>query len=118
MSEADHEFPVTQLSLLADAPQKPVGLSLPLPIDEKLTALVEAARQGGERTSRKELVAALVLGASYDAEALSALLRQYRLAPLDGPEDASRSSDVDGDVEAVSPAGRRARGGRRTGRRA
>src|SRR5437660_7391247 len=63
---------------LPSCPERPVGLSLPVPIDTRLDLLVELAEEAGERTSRKELVAVCILGAPDGADELVRLLRLYR----------------------------------------
>jgi len=62
-------------------PERSVGLSLPLPISARLDLLVALAEQAGERTSRKEVVAACILGAPDGAEELVRWLRLYRRSP-------------------------------------
>jgi len=63
---------------LPRCPERPVGLSLPVPIDARLDLLVELAEEAGERTSRKELVAACILCAPDGASELVRWLRLYR----------------------------------------
>ena len=74
-----------QVSL--DAPldackEKPAAVAWPLPVDRRLDELVELVRQVGERTTRKELAAAIMLAASEDPETLSEVLRTYRRATV------------------------------------
>jgi len=57
-------------TLLPSCPERSVGLSLPLPISARLDLLVALAEQVGERTSRKEIVAACILGSPDGAEEL------------------------------------------------
>ena len=59
------------------------GLSLPLPISARLDLLVALAERAGERTSRKEVVAACILGAPDGAEELVRWLHVYRRSPAD-----------------------------------
>jgi hypothetical protein len=68
---------------LPSCPERSVGLSLPLPISARLDLLVALAEQVGERTSRKEIVAACLLGAPDGAEELVRWLRIYRRSPAD-----------------------------------
>lgn len=68
---------------LPACPERSVGLSLPLPISARLDLLVELAEGAGERTSRKEIVAACILAAPGEAERLVRLLHLYRRAPAD-----------------------------------
>lgn len=65
---------------LIEHPEKNAAVQWPLPIDHRLERLVEVAASVGERTTRKELAAAIVLDSTEDGEQLSALLRRYRLA--------------------------------------
>ncbi len=66
---------------LPACPERSIGLSLPLPISARLDLLVALAEQVGERTSRKEIVAACILGAPDGAEELVRWLRIYRRSP-------------------------------------
>jgi len=68
-------------TLLPSCPERSVGLSLPLPISARLDLLVALAEQVGERTSRKEIVAACILGSPDGAEELVRWLRIYRRSP-------------------------------------
>jgi hypothetical protein len=65
---------------LSELEERGVGLALSDPISQRLDVLIERAEATGERTNRKELIAALILGASPDGDALSSLLRRYRTA--------------------------------------
>lgn len=69
----------------ADAPlsgleEHNVGLALSDPLSARLDALVDLIEATGERTNRKELVAALILGTAAEGTALAALVRRYRTA--------------------------------------
>jgi hypothetical protein len=68
---------------LPACPERSIGLSLPVPINARLDLLVELAEQAGERTSRKEIVAACILGAPDGAEELVRWLRIYRKSAAD-----------------------------------
>lgn len=52
-------------------------------VDRRLNILVRAAAAAGERTSRAELLAALVTAAEVEPEQLAALLHHYRRLPAD-----------------------------------
>lgn len=65
---------------LPDCPEKAAATTWPYPIDRRLDQLVDAARDAGERTTRKELAAALVFAAQPDGEALGELLKRFRRA--------------------------------------
>jgi hypothetical protein len=64
-------------------PERSVGLSLPVPITARIDLLVELAEQASERTSRKEIVAACILGAPDGADELVRWLRIYCSSPAD-----------------------------------
>lgn len=57
-----------------------VGLALSDPISRRLDTLTELVEVVGERTNRKEMIAALILAAVPDGGELAALLRRYRTA--------------------------------------
>jgi hypothetical protein len=65
---------------LPECPERQSGIVWPAPIHERVDQLVAAARASGLRTTRKELVAALVLAASEDPDELMALLLHFRRA--------------------------------------
>lgn len=79
-------------ALLADLDERSVGLALAAPLSERLDALVRLVEASGDRTSRKELVAALILAAPPDGEELAKRVRAYRMAlardTLLDPDDA------------------------------
>ena len=68
---------------LPSCPERSLGLSLPVPISARIDLLVALAEEAGERTSRKEIVAACILGAPDGAEELVRWLRIYRRSPAD-----------------------------------
>ncbi|WP_405763829.1 hypothetical protein OG539_43565 [Actinacidiphila glaucinigra] len=61
----------------------------PVDVDDRLNLLLRAAAAAGERTSRSELLAALVATADLDPTGLAALLHTYRQMPDDAltPDD-------------------------------
>lgn len=63
---------------LARSRDKQVGLRWPVAVDERLDRLVTLAEQAGERTNRKELIAALIATSASDGAALGRTLRRYR----------------------------------------
>lgn len=65
---------------LADLDERSVGLALAVPLSERLDALVRLVEVSGDRTSRKELIAALILAAPPDGEDLAGYVRVYRKA--------------------------------------
>lgn len=76
---------------LPSCPEHNVGLALCDPISDRLDRLVSFAEASFDRTSRKELVASLILAAPTDGAALLEMVRIYRQsdagqARLDGRE--------------------------------
>lgn len=67
-------------SRLRDSPEEQAGVSLPSPINARLDSLVDSANAAGENTTRKEVVAALLLDAPSDSQALTDAIRRYRVA--------------------------------------
>ncbi|TKA04737.1 hypothetical protein [Actinacidiphila oryziradicis] len=55
----------------------------PADVDARLNVLVRAAAAAGERTSRAELLAALVTATDIDPDRLAELLHDYRRLPAD-----------------------------------
>jgi hypothetical protein len=68
--------------VLGACPESTIGLSLPRPLSERIDRLVAAAEFAGERTTRKEILAALVLEAPLDGLELSAMIRRLRNAAV------------------------------------
>jgi hypothetical protein len=88
----DNDFDSAEL--LRNVPEFQVGLSLPAPLSGRLDVLLARADEAGQPTSRKELVAALLLAAPSDEDKLARLILRYRKARvadaiIDG-EDAGR----------------------------
>ena len=76
---------------LPNCPVHSVGMALCDPINDRLDRLVSFAESSFDRTSRKELVASLILAAPTDGTALVEMVRTYRQstaedARLDGRE--------------------------------
>ena len=69
-----------------------MGLALSSPLSDRLDALVRLVEATGDRTCRKELIAALILAAAPHGEELAQRIREYRMAPardaLLNPENA------------------------------
>lgn len=63
---------------LSRSRDRQVGLRWPTAVDARLDLLLAAAIDAGERTNRKELLAALVAGCDLDGPALGQALRAYR----------------------------------------
>ena len=65
---------------LIEAEETNAAIDWPVALHHRVDQLVSLAVSEGERTTRKELVAALVLAAPESGEELSLLLRTYRKA--------------------------------------
>ena len=83
MAMSDECTPIPPETLLPACPERPIGLSLPLPISARLDQLVELAEQAGERTSRKEIIATCILCAPDGPRELIRWLRVYRSSPAE-----------------------------------
>lgn len=73
-------MPLDPTTLLRDCPEDQIGISIPSPLNARLDLLVERANTSGERTTRKELLAALLLDASDQGEELGLAVRRFRAA--------------------------------------
>lgn len=78
MAETRHSVDATELLRLSRDRQ--VSLRLPLALDQRLDALVERATKAGERTTRAELLQALILDCDLDGIDVGNRLRQLRTA--------------------------------------
>jgi hypothetical protein len=67
-------------SLLPTCPKVQSSVLWPAPIDLRLNDLVDDATRVGERLSKADALAALVLAAPTDPEELGQLVRKYRSA--------------------------------------
>ena len=65
---------------LVEGEETGAAVDWPVALHHRVDQLVELAESIGERTSRKELVAALVLASPTDGNELSEMLRTYRTA--------------------------------------
>ena len=75
-SDRRHSVPLGEN--LSRSRDRQVGMRLPIALDQKLDHLLAAAVGAGERTNRKELVAALIATCELDGAALGEVLRRYR----------------------------------------
>jgi len=79
---------------LHDAPEEGIGLTIPAPLSDRINALVDLVDAAGERTSRKELIAALILAARPISDELASALRTYRQASVgDASLEAKRATE-------------------------
>lgn len=65
-------------SRVVDHMDRQVSLGWPPPVDVRLDRLLDQARRAGERTSRKELVAALVATCHPTDAQLGNMIKRYR----------------------------------------
>ncbi|MFD3580799.1 hypothetical protein [Streptomyces sp. NPDC058644] len=70
------------------------SVTWPVDVDRRLSVLVRAAAAAGERTSRSELLAALMTAAEVDPEQLADLLHRYRRLPADALADENCRDDL------------------------
>lgn len=66
--------------LLRETVERPIGVTVPVPLSKRLDGLVLRAEAAGARVYRKDLVAALILAAPDTPEELLALFTRYRRA--------------------------------------
>ncbi len=59
---------------------KGAAITWPIPLDNRLDGLVALADEAGQKTTRKELAAAIILQAPRDGDALAELVTKYRKA--------------------------------------
>ena len=69
-------------SRVIDNAERQASIAWPLPVDIRLERLLGQAKAAGERTSRRELVAALVATCELTDAQLSEMLRRYRTATV------------------------------------
>jgi hypothetical protein len=65
---------------LQETEERPIGVSLPVPLSRRLDLLVERAERAGARAYRKDILAALILAAPESSEELLKLFTRYRKA--------------------------------------
>ncbi len=75
---AGRDTPLDADARVLDCPEKQAAISWPLPVDAKLDRFLADARDAGERTSRRELLAALVAVSQMTGDELGNALRAYR----------------------------------------
>ncbi|MFE7541057.1 hypothetical protein [Streptomyces platensis] len=69
------------MDLLCQQRRHVTSVSWPVDVDNRVNTLVRAAAAAGERTSRAELLAALVSACEVDPERLADVLHEYRRLP-------------------------------------
>lgn len=73
---------------------KGAAITWPIPLDNWLDQLVALADEAGQKTTRKELAAAIVLQAPRDGDTLAQLVTTYRKAKVSdvcSPRDAKQN---------------------------
>ena len=90
---------VETAALLRESRDKQVGLRMPLAVDQRLDALVARATAAGERTTRRELLAAILCGTDLDGRELGEALRRFRTMTVG---EAILDVDIENVVELVS----------------
>ena len=80
MTRTSDDTPLKVDERVLGYPDRQAGISWPLPVDVKLERFLTRARERGERTSRREIAAAIMAFAEYDDDGLDSLLRRYRVA--------------------------------------
>lgn len=92
MAEKRHSVDASEL--LRVSRDRQVSFRFPLALDQRLDALMERAVSAGERTTRAELLQALVLDCDREGSELGAMLRRLRTS---SNGDAVLDRDVPGD---------------------
>lgn len=82
------------MELLCRQQRRTTSVAWPTDVDRRLGILVRAAAAAGERTSRAELLAALVTAAEVDPDRLAVLLHHYRRLPSDALSDDEERDDL------------------------
>lgn len=89
-------------AVVAECPKAPVGSQWPYPVEQRMRDLVAVANGAGLRTSKQELLAALVCATDPSEEAIVLALRSYRTATV--AEISLREAD-DGNVISIERRG-------------
>lgn len=80
---------------LHSSKDKQISLRWPLAVDQRLDDLVARAEVAGERTSRRELLAALALDLDMTGTELGEVLRRYRTCTVQAALLDTRGDDVE-----------------------
>lgn len=100
---AGQQHPVLMSELLRDSKDKQVSFRWAMALDQRLDALVRRAEDAGERTTRREILAALIAHADYSGEELGGLLRALRPRSCRRRRARCRRSGQRGEPTVVSP---------------
>jgi hypothetical protein len=74
--------------------RRTTSVAWPADVDSRLSILVRVAASAGERTSRAEILAALVSAAETNPDILTGLLQAYRQLPADALAEENRRDDL------------------------
>lgn len=90
---------------------KGAAITWPIPLDNWLDQLVALADEAGQKTTRKELAAAIILQAPRDGDALAELVTSYRKAKVSDvcPPTSSRQNVIPFQVRRPGPRPRTSR---------
>jgi hypothetical protein len=91
----DLERDIEPSDLLRETVERSIGVTVPVPLSQRLDRLVLRAEEAGARVYRKDLVAALILAAPESPAELLALFTRYRQARA---VDAALADDKAGEV--------------------
>ena len=91
---AGSDTPLSPDARVIDCPDKQAAVAWPLPVDARLDQLLARARDAGERTSRREIVAALVAMCDLNGDDLGTLLRRYRTSRLRDVVEVASDADA------------------------
>ena len=92
----EHRRAIPASERLDGSRDRQVSFRIPLALDQRLDALVQRAEDAGERTNRRELLAALLYAVDLSGDNLGDALRAYRRATV---RDAVLDVDVENIVE-------------------
>lgn len=98
MAEETHHL--SRSEKLVASKDRQANVRWPIALDDRLDGLVRRANEAGDRTNRRELLAALLFGADFTGDALRELLTSYRTATVGQALLGSGDDDEHGDVVA------------------
>lgn len=106
---SDGGHAVSSTENLSRSRDKQAGVRWPTAVDERLDQLVDAAIDAGERTVRKEVLAALIATTAIDGAMLGDLLKRYRTMTIDDclPSTANAEGVIELSAHRPGPRARR-----------
>jgi hypothetical protein len=78
-----HDLQLRPKDLLCRQPERPLGVHVPVPLSARVDELVDLVELAGERTSRKEMVAAILHSTPAEGRKLKRLLQAFRQATVE-----------------------------------